>query len=84
MASGVALGASDSVYVTGSITIVGQQANIWSARYMPDLGLRLWNDAYGNEDAQLNDVGRAVAVSADVVELERLGELVDTSVEQLG
>lgn len=73
VAGGVALGASDSVYLTGSITIVGQQANIWSARYMPDLGLRLWNDAYGNEDAQLNDVGRGVAVSADETRVAVVG-----------
>jgi cysteine-rich repeat protein len=62
---GVAAGASGDVYASGQITVVGQQAEIWAGRYMADLGLRLWSDSYGNAEAQLFDVGRSVAVSAD-------------------
>lgn len=61
----VAVGASADVYVSGQITVIGEQANIWAGRYMADLGLRLWSDAYGNAEAKLADVGRGIVVSAD-------------------
>lgn len=61
----VAVGASADVYAAGYVTVVGQQANIWAGRYMADLGLRLWSDSYANEEAQLADIGRGIAVSTD-------------------
>jgi cysteine-rich repeat protein len=64
-ALGVAVGGSGDVYVTGFQTVIGQQSDIWVGRYMPDLGLRRWSDAYGNEDSKLADNGRGVAVSDD-------------------
>jgi len=62
---GVAVGASGDVYVSGFVTVVGEQANIWAGRWMADLGLRLWSDGYGNAESHLADEARSIAVSDD-------------------
>jgi hypothetical protein len=53
------------VYLTGFVTVVGDQSNIWVGRYMSDLGLRWWSDGYANTEAHLADEGREVVVSDD-------------------
>lgn len=64
-ALGVATGGAGDVFVTGYVTIPGEQSDIWVGRYQPSLGLRWWSDSYGNTDSNLADDGRAVAVSDD-------------------
>lgn len=65
VALGVATGGGGDVFMTGYITVVGEQSNIWVGRYMSSLGLRWWSDSYGNSKSLLADDGRAVAVSDD-------------------
>jgi len=64
-ALGVAVDGQGDVYMTGFVTVVGEQSNVWIGRYEDDLGLRLWSDSYGNTDSNLADDGRHVAVNAD-------------------
>jgi cysteine-rich repeat protein len=64
-ALGVAAGPSGDVYVSGYVTVVGEQSNIWAGRWASDLGLRWWSTSYGNMDSLLADDGRNIAVSDD-------------------
>lgn len=64
-ALGVAVGGAGDVYLSGDITVVGEQSNIWVGRYNSGLSLRWWSDSYGNAESKLADEGRAVAVSDD-------------------
>lgn len=64
-ALGVAAGPSGDIYVSGYVTVVGEQSNIWAGRWASDVGLRWWSDSYGNMDSNLADDGRNIAVSAD-------------------
>ncbi len=65
VALGVATGGAGDVFVTGFVTVPGEQSNIWMSRYQSSLGLRWWSDTYGNARSKLADDGRAVAVSDD-------------------
>ena len=62
---GVAAGPSGDVYVSGFVTVVGEQSNIWAGRWRSDLSLRLWSDGYSNTDSNLADEARGIAVSDD-------------------
>lgn len=72
-ALGVAVGGAGDVYLSGEITVVGEQSNIWVARFRQNLGQRWWSDSYGNADSKLADVGRAVAVSNDDMRVAVVG-----------
>jgi len=62
---GVAVGASSDIYVSGYVTVVGEQSNTWVGRWASDLDLRLWSDSYSNTDSNLADEARGIAVSED-------------------
>lgn len=61
----VAVDATGEVYIGGYVTVIGQIENIWAGRYMSDLSLRRWSISYNNDESNLADVARAVAVSDD-------------------
>lgn len=64
-AQGVAIDAAGDIYLAGSITIIGEQSNVWVGRYQSELDMRWWSSSYGNEESTLADEARSVAVSDD-------------------
>ncbi|MCB9717718.1 MAG: hypothetical protein H6712_27970 [Myxococcales bacterium] len=71
---GVAVGSGGDVYVAGSITVVGEQGQIWAARYQPNVNLRWWSHSYGNDRAHLEDDAFAIAINDDESRVAIVGQ----------
>ncbi|MEX1369358.1 MAG: hypothetical protein AB1Z98_39890 [Nannocystaceae bacterium] len=55
--SDVVVGRGGDLYVAGSITVVGQQDQVWAGRYTPDATERWWRQEYADSvDLELSEV----------------------------
>lgn len=71
---GVTVGGGGDVYVAGTVTVVGEQGQIWAGRYLPNVSLRWWSHSYGNDRANLDDDAYAIAVSSDELRAVIVGQ----------